>query len=70
MIEDNLKVSNVIHCLDKNLKTRFVWYFEKENGYGIETLSIDRVLNKHLFGKIIQKMCIQASPRAIFNFGK
>ena len=35
----------------------FVWYLEKEKSYDIETLSIDRVLNKeHFDRKIIQKM--------------
>ena len=44
-------------CLNKNLKTHFVWYLKKEKTYGIETLSIDRVLNKeHFYWKIMQKM--------------
>ena len=53
----NLKVYDVINCLNKNLITLLVWYLEKEKRYGIEqTLSIDRVLNKeHFHGKIIQK---------------
>ena len=54
----NLKVYDVTNCLNKNLMTHFVWYFEKEKRYGIETLSIDTVLNKeHLYWKIMQKMC-------------
>ena len=54
----NLKVYDVIISLNKNLITRFVWYLGKEIIYDIETLSIDRVLNKeHFFGKIMQKMC-------------
>ena len=54
----NLKIYDVINCLTKNLITHFVWYFEKEKRYDIETLSIDRVLNKeHFYGKIMQKMC-------------
>ena len=53
----NLKVYDVINCLNKNLKTHFVWYLKKEKTYGIETLSIDRVLNKeHFYWKIMQKM--------------
>ena len=39
-----------------NLITHFVWYLEKEKRYDIETLSIDRVLNKeNFYGKIMQK---------------
>ena len=53
MIEDkSLKVYDIINCLSKNLVTTFVWYLEKEKRYDIETLSIDRVLNKeHLHEK-------------------
>ena len=32
----NLKVYDVINCLNENL-THFIWYFEKEKSYGIET---------------------------------
>ena len=53
----NLKVYDVINCLNKNLITNFVWYLKKETRYDIETLSTDRVLNKgHLYGKIMQKI--------------
>ena len=53
----NLKVYDVINCLNMNLITHFVWYLEKEKRYDIETLSIDRVLNKeHFYGKIMQKI--------------
>ena len=45
----NRKVYDVIKCLNENLRTHFVWYFEKEIRYGIETLSIDRKI-------IMQKM--------------
>ena len=48
----NLKVYDIINCLNKNLITHFVWYLEKEKSYDIETSSIDRVLNKeHFYGK-------------------
>ena len=54
----NLKVNDVINCLNKVLIIHFVWYFEKEKRYDIETLSIDRALNKeHFYGKIMQKIC-------------
>ena len=34
-------------------------------------LSIDKVLNKkHFYCKIMQKMCTEAIPRPLFNFGK
>ena len=53
----NLKIHDVISCLNKNLITHFVWYLEKEIRCDIETLSIDRELNKkHFYGKIMQKM--------------
>ena len=45
----NLKVYDIINCLNKNLITHFVWYLEKEKGYDIQTLSIDRVLHKEYF---------------------
>ena len=52
----NLKVYGVITCLNKKFITHFVWYLENEKRYDIETLSIDRVLNKeHFYGKIMQK---------------
>ena len=57
----NLKVYGVINCLIKNFITHFVWYLEKEIKCDIETLSIDRELNKDLFyGKIMQKMCTKS----------
>ena len=56
-----LKVYDVIICLNENLITRFVWYLEKEIRCDIETLSIDRELNKeHFYGKIMQKMCTKS----------
>ena len=57
----NLNVYEVTSCLNKSLITHFVWYIEKEERYDIETLSIDRVLNKkHFYGKIMQEMCIKS----------
>ena len=41
----NLKVYDVINCLNKNLITRFPWYLEKEIRCDIEILSIGEVLN-------------------------
>ena len=46
VIKINLKVHDVISCLNKNSISHFVWYPEKEKRYGIEILSIDRVSNK------------------------
>ena len=56
-LEINHKIYDVMNCLNKNLITHFVWYLEKEERYGIETLSIDRALNKEhfYFWKIVQK---------------
>ena len=56
----NLKIY-VINCLNQNLVAHFVWYLEKEIRCDIETLSIDRDLNKeHFYGKIMQKMCTKS----------
>ena len=47
---------DVINCLTKNLITHLIWYLEKEKRYGIETLSIDRVLSKeHFYGQSIKQ---------------
>ena len=52
----NLKVYDITNCLNKNLITYFVWYLEKERRYDIESLFIDRLLNKqHFYRKIMQK---------------
>ena len=54
----NLKIYDIINCLNKNLITDFVWYHLKEKSYDIETLSIDRVLNKqHFYEKVMQEIC-------------
>ena len=51
------KVYDVINCLNKNLIIHFAWCLGKEKRYDIETLSIDRVLNKeHFYGKTMPKM--------------
>ena len=53
----NLKVHDIMNCVNKNSITRFVWYLEKEKRYGIKTLSIDGVSDKkHFYRKIMQKM--------------
>ena len=42
----------------------FVWYPEKEQRYEIETLSINRILNKERFyGKLCRKYAPKASPK-------
>ena len=63
----NLKVYDVINCLNKNLVTHFVLSLEKEKRYDIEILSIDRALNKE---KSCRNCAPKASPKPIFNFGK
>ena len=66
----NLKVYDVINCLNKKLMTHFVWYLEKEKKYDIGTLSVDRVLNKeHFYGKNMQKRAPKASPIPLYKFG-
>ena len=61
VLEKNLKVHEVIDCLNKNLITFFVWYLEKEIRCGNENFSINTELNKeHFYGKIKQKMCIKS----------
>ena len=42
----NLKIYDVINCLNKNLITYFVWYLEKEKRCDIETLSIGSIRYK------------------------
>ena len=65
----NLKVYDVINCLNKNLITHFVWYLEKEIRCGIETLSIDRVIIQNIFmGKSCRKCAPKASPKTLLNF--
>ena len=58
-------------CMTVPLITHFVWYLEKEKGYDIETLSIDRVLNDDIF---TQKSCRKYPPKAsfgpLFKFGE
>ena len=55
--KNNLKIYDVINCLNKNLITYFAWYLEKEIGCDIEILSIDRILNtEHFYGKVMQKI--------------
>ena len=57
----NLKVYDVINCLNKDLITHFVLYLEKEKSYDIQLFSIDSVLNKeHFYGKVMQKMCTKS----------
>ena len=57
----NAKVYDVINCLNKNLIIHFVWYLDIKKRYGIETLSIYRVLSREdLYGKIMQKMCTKS----------
>ena len=49
-----------MNYLNKNFKTNFVWYLEKEGRSTIETWSCNRALNKeHFYGKNIPKMCTE-----------
>ena len=62
------KVYDAINCLHKNLlKIHIV----KESKSDIETLSIDRVINKKLFMvKVCGKCAPKTSLKSLFNFGK
>ena len=60
-IEINLKVFDVISCLNKNLITHFIWYLEKGKRYDIETLSLYRLINKeHFHEKFMLEMCTKS----------
>ena len=39
----NLKVHDIINCLNKNSMTHFVWYLKKAKKYDIQTLSIESI---------------------------
>ena len=68
MTED--KVDDAINCLHKNL-IHFASYLEKEIGYDIETLSVDRVFKKeHFKEKPSRKYAPKPSSRPLSNFGK
>ena len=57
----NLKVYDIINCLNKTLITHFVWYHEKKKRYNIEAFPIDWVsIKEHFNGKIIHKMCTKS----------
>ena len=61
-------MKNVFYFIlsNKNL-THFVWYLGKEKKYDIETLSIDRVLNKEdFYGKFMHKMCTKSKSQTPF----
>ena len=65
----NLRVYEVINCLNTNLITHFVWYLEKEKRWDFETLAIDRELNKeHFYRKIMQKIGTKSYPQTPFQF--
>ena len=57
----NLKVYDNINCLNKKLITHFVRHLEKKIRCDIETLFIDRELNKeHFYENTMQKMCTKS----------
>ena len=63
----NVKLCDIINCVNKNFVTHFVWYPKKVKRYDIDTLSIDRVLNKeHFYWKIMQKMCTRGYSQTRF----
>ena len=65
----NLKVYDIINCLNKNSITNFVWYLEKKIRHDIETLSIDKELISNIFiKKMMQKICTKSKPQTLFLF--
>ena len=66
LIED--KSQSLYRGLNKNLITHLIThYLKKEKRYDVETLPIDRVLNKeHFYWKIIQKMCTRGYSQTSF----
>ena len=71
----NYKIYDIIHCLNKNLIAHFVWYIVKEIRCDMETLSMDRELNKkHFYWKFLSFLCRKfapkVSPRPLFDFAK
>ena len=59
------KIFDVVNCLIQNLILCFVWYIEMEKRHDIDTLLIDRILNKYIFTK---KSCRKCTPKASPNF--
>ena len=66
----NFKVYGIIKCLNQNLIKHFVRYLRKEKRYGIETLSINRVLNKEHFHEKTHDIINYSSSICPFVFGK
>ena len=62
----NLKVYDVINCLNMNLIIHFVWYLEKETRCDIETFSIDRELRNIFMEKSCRKCVPKARPSPLF----
>ena len=61
----NLKVYDIVNCLNKNSITHFVWCLEKEKRHDIETLSIDGLSDKERFyRKITQKICSKSRSQS------
>ena len=52
----NLKVYDIINCLNKNLITNFVWYHQKEERYDIETRRQGALLWKNHAENLHQKL--------------
>ena len=57
----NLKVLDIINCLNKSSITHFIWYLEREKRYDIETLSIDGV-SDNVF---IEKSCRNVQQKLV-----
>ena len=67
----NLKTHDVINCLNKNSITHFVRYLEKEKGMALKLCPEMEYQIKNIFmEKSCRKYATNASPRALYNFGK
>ena len=68
----NIKVYDVINCLNRNLITHFVWYLEKEKGMTLKLRQLIEYYIRNIFmvNSSSRKSALKASPRPLFNFGK
>ena len=63
----NLKVHDMISCLNKNLITHFVWYLENEKRCDTETLSVEYQIKIIFKEKSCKNCAAKASPGLFYN---
>ena len=67
----NLKVYDVISCLNKYLIAHFVWYLEEEKTMMLKLCPLIEYYIRNIFmEKSCRKYVPKASPRPLFYFGK